>query len=164
MKSYSLKKRKFRSVALTIAIIVSIFVLHSCIGGYVYETDVDCINSEVTKNNYVDNVVFKYENDKQEIIMYQSKDKTFWIGLVYKRTVNGITRYKFKHTATIVPYNEILKEVRILGCFKYVAVHSNEDIAEYDFGKYEPEMFEIEFKTFEGITNRGNLYIVDTSK
>ena len=163
MKNSSPKKN-FVSIFLILIAIISVILLHNFIGGYNYESDIDCINSEVLENDYIDNVVFKYENDTQEIIMYQSNDKTFWTGWVYKRTVNGITRYKFKHTATIVPYNSVTKEVRTLGCFKYVAVHDGEDITNYDFGKYEPELFEIEFKTYEGKTNKGTLYIADTSK
>lgn len=164
MKNYSLKKKKFMSFFLTLLTLISIILLHNFIGGYNYETDVACINSEVWKSDYVDNIVFKYENEKQEIIMYQTEDKTFWTGLVYKRTVNGITRYKFKHTSTTVPYNNITNEIKELGCFRYIAVHNDKDIEKYDFVKYEPEMFEIEFKTSDGITNKGILYITDTSK
>ncbi len=164
MKNCFLKRKKLISFLSVVLLIVFIITLHNYLGGYNYESDIDCINSEVTKHDYVDNIVFKYENDNQEIIMYQSKDKAFWTGWVYKRTVNGITRYKFKHTATIVPYNNVTKEVRKLGCFKYVAVDTKDEIKDFNFGKYEPEEFEIKFTNQRNEYIEAILYIADTSK
>lgn len=157
-------KKALRNILIFFVIMILLFIVVDHFGGYRFETDIECINSKVPETEQVRNVVFKYENDKQEIIMYQSESGTFWTGLLDKKTVDGSTLYKFNNTATKFP-SYLVGKTRTLGCFKYVAIDVDEkyyDISYYDFGEYTPQQFEIEYTSANGIKWHEYLYIADT--
>lgn len=145
--------------------LISFVAIVNHFGGYRFETDIECINSKVPETEQVRNIVFKYENDKQEIIMYQSDSGTFWTGLLDKKTKDGTVKYKFNCVETSVP-SSVVGRLHKVGCFEYVAIDVGEkyyDISQYDFGEYTPRQYEIEYTSANGIKRHEYLYLADTT-
>lgn len=158
-------KKALIGILIILIAMISFVSLVDHFGGYRFETDIECINSKVSETEQVRNVVFKYENDKQEIIMYQSESGTFWTGLLDKKIKDGSVKYKFNYVDTSVP-SAVVGRIHEVSCFKYVAIDVTEkyyDISKYDFGEYTPQQFEIKYTSANGIIRHEYLYFVDTT-
>lgn len=143
-KSNSLKKWCVITIVTILVIVFSFYnaVHHS--GGY-YKSDIECINSHFSSNyDSVKDLVFRFENDKQEFIMYTSPDGTFWTGHLHKKQIGDNKYYQFAEMTTMSP-NVHSQELRREGAFQYKCVEDKSDIEKYDFNGNIPECFELNY-------------------
>lgn len=161
--------KKFIKTIILVPIIIVIsfiiiFGINYIFGGYNYESDIDCINHYVGYEYQVNTVLYKYDNNNKEILLYNSNNGTFFNCILDKKNKNGKTLYKFNKSSNTPPitwnteWNEIDKNL------KFIFVDYENDIEDIDCMGYEPQGTKIYYKLANGKEESCWIYIIDKTK
>lgn len=161
--------KKFLKVIVLLLLTIVIFPLlilgsDYLFGGYNYESDIDCINDYVGFGYQVNKVLYKYENENKEILLYESNNGTFFNCILEKKSKNNKYLYRFKKSSNTPPitWNKEWEEVD--KNLKYIFVDYQDDIKDIDCMGYEPEGTKIYYKLEDGKEESCWIYIIDKSQ
>ncbi len=147
-----------------IMLFVIIVILNIVFGGYSFESDIDCVNSSFNNAFTLETIVYKYENNSNELLIYNSSDNEIFEAVLNKKQVLGKTKYKLKKSSTSAPitYNKNWTEVN--RNLRYIFVDYEEDIKNIDCEGYEPVGTKIYYKLPNGEEKSCWIYIIDETK
>lgn len=157
-------KKHFKVIILTPIIIVLLFALlfgyNILFGGYNYETDIDCVNNTIF-DYQVDNVIYKYENEKNEILLYNSKSGRVFQCLLKKRKNLDKIEYKLKYSATAVPITYHKEWAEVDKNLRYIFTDYENDIEDIDCDGFEPIGTKIYYHLSDGTEESCWIYVID---
>ncbi|MDE5984759.1 MAG: hypothetical protein K2H13_05850, partial [Eubacterium sp.] len=121
---------------LIIILFVFSFIVQLFFGGYNYTSDIECVNS--SKSFHIEEVVFKYENDKKEFIIYNDSNYDVCQSILKKREFLGETKYKHWISETAGPITYYTEWTEIDKNLRYICVDYENDIEDIDCQGFEP--------------------------
>ena len=133
-------------------------------GGYNYTSDIECVNSDSDDTFYIENVIFKYENDKKEFIIYNNPDDIICQFILKKREFLGETKYKswiMEMPAPPITYHKEWTEID--KNLRYIFVDYENDIEDIDCQGFEPVGTKIYYTIANGKQESCWIYIIDES-
>lgn len=161
-------KKKFKHYApliITILLFISFISIYVVLSGYKYNSDIECINSVSKGDEYfeLEKVLFKFENDKKELIFYNSKNNYVITCELYKKEIFGEQKYKFK-TSSTSGLNPLKKEWQAFDeNIEYIFVQYERDIEDIDCKGYTPVGTKIPHKISTGEETSCWIYVIDKS-
>lgn len=161
--------KKFLKVIALFLLIVVVFPLlilgiDSIFGGYNYKTDIDCVNSRVGYGFQVKTVLYKYENEDKEILLYEPNNGTFFNCVLGKKSKNGEDLYRFEKGSNTPPITWFKEWVEVDKNLQYIFVDFQDDIEDIDCMGYEPEGAKIYYKIATGEEESCWIYVIDKTK
>lgn len=155
----------FLIILFTILIIGLLIVSKSYFGRYDTDNEIDCINNSADSYSQIDEIVFRYENDDDVLISYNTDNAGYYFASLDKKNDGNKTLYKTKLlTNGLQPITYEKEWQRITKDIFIIYVDFENDIEEIDCCGYTPVGTKIEYKTAAGKTERCWLYLVDTSQ
>ena len=152
-------------ILITIIVLFAIIViLNTIFGGYTFETDIDCVNSNYNNEFNLETIVFKYENNYKEILIYNSSNNEIFECVLDKKQFLGKTKYRLKKSSTSAPvtYHKNWNEVN--SNLRYIFVDFEEDIKDVECEGYEPVGTKIYYKIPTGEEKSCWIYVIDKTK
>ena len=111
---------------------------------YQYDSDIAAVESGSFGADYqVDEILFKYENDKAEIMFYRATDGSIVESQVKKINIFGKTKYTNSNSSSSIVYAP--EWTNIGSTLKYRIYRYESDINYEDFGKYETRVYKLAF-------------------
>lgn len=155
-------KRSKLILILSIILIVPIAIVlySSFFGGYYFKTE-ECIRRYVNQNIESKNVVFKYETQNNEIILYNLDNGEFFDCVLDKKVKNGTTLYRLNNTTNTSPVTWDKEWKTIDKNLKYIYVKDKDDIKDINCKDSEPKGTKIYYKLQNGEKKSCWIYIVD---
>ena len=145
----------FISAVFLIAIIWFVF------GSYTADTDIEAIDEILVEP--CETVLFRYETDKKEILLYTTKSNDTYECILDKRTIFGKTKYR-NHEAWTSGWidrngnwNIVDKKLR------YAIVDDKKDLEKFDCEGFTPMITEITFKKSDGHLDYRWVCVIDES-
>lgn len=156
-------KRSKLILILSIILIVPIAIVlySSFFGGYYFKTEEECIRRYVNQNIESKNVVFKYETQNNEIILYNLDNGEFFDCVLDKKVKNGTTLYRLNNTTNTSPVTWDKEWKTIDKNLKYIYVKCKDDIKDINCKDSEPKGTKIYYKLQNGEKKSCWIYIVD---
>lgn len=151
-----------------ITIIVSfviIVTLNIVFGGYNFKSDIDCVNSSyissyINESN-LETIVFKYENDRKEILIYNSSNNEIFECILDKKQFSGETKYRLRKSSTSAPITYRKNWTEVNSNLRYIFVDFEEDIKDVDCEGYNPIGTKIYYKIPNGEEKSCWIYVID---
>lgn len=150
--------KKIFPFLMSIILIVGIWMIF---GGYTADTDIEAIDRILVEP--CETVLFRYETDKKEILLYKSKSNDTYECILDKRTIFGITKYRNHEawTSGLIDYNGnwniVDKKLR------YAIVDDEDDIEQFDCEGFTPIGTKISFTKPDGRSTHRWVYVIDES-
>lgn len=133
-------------------ILLLYLVINSTNLGYHEIRDIDCIETDLGDEEINDNILFSYENDNGEILLYNSPQKGFYKYHLKKEKILGTVKYREKYSDNILPNTAYKNEFKEVDKYlSYTFVNCEDDIESIDFGGYNPI-----YSKFEYFDKHGN--------
>lgn len=170
MKNILTKERRWILILIMcVADIICLFLffnsfLSISLFGTYYYSDVDCINASAhgSPDWTVDKIMFKYTNDKQELVIFKAEDGSDEIAVLDTKIKNGKPMYRLESLGDSLPIFN-LEWKNIGDDFALICRDRKEDLAEFSTQGYTPIMEEIEYQ-FKGRNETCYLYFIDKSQ
>lgn len=158
--------KKFLKTAffILITIIVSfvIIVISNIIfGGYNFKSDIDCVNSSYINEFNLETIVFKYENDCKEILIYSSSNNMIFECILDKKQFSGETKYKLRKRSTSALNTYYKNWTEVNSNLRYIFVDFEEDIKDIECEGYNPIGTKIYYKIPNGEEESCWIYVID---
>lgn len=161
--------KKFFKIILVIFLIICILCvlifINSRFGGYKYVSDMDCINSYANSLMEFDKLIYKYENDDTELIIYSASNGDYCTCYMNKKTKKNQVYYKYKFlTDLIAPVTYHTEWNKVNDDLYFIYVDYEDDIEEIDCCGYTPVGTRLEYTNAAGEFDIFWIYVVDRTK
>lgn len=162
--------RRIRKIIGAVMIVVSaigllyIFVNSTFMGYHAYK-DFQCVSEHSMSYEQIENnILFSYENDDAEILLYYSPKKGFYKYHLLKKKIFGTTKYKMKYGDNIEP-NGFSKEIyEVDKNLSYTYVNYERDIENVDFQGCTPIYSKVEYVKYDGSKTFCYICIIDKTE
>lgn len=144
------------SIVLVMVFFITSIACYFTFFSYRYNSDVEAVSSSLGKFK---SIIYKYETNKNEIVLYNSVDHDTFECTLSKQKIFGNEKYKIKvcHTSAFVSYD--WKKVN--RNLKYVSLRNEEDIKNFDCEGYEPIKTKITYTIAKGCNETRWVYVID---
>lgn len=163
MKKQLNKLGKVLCITLVVIIVlIASLILHMVFGGFDADSDIEALQKTVNFQFFeCDNIIYKYETEKNEILLYTNKKGVMMECVLDKRSTLGSQKYKNRivETSAFLDFNGNWNKVN--KHLRYYIVENEDEIEKLDFGKYEPIITRIDFSftTADGIDKRNTRWV-----
>lgn len=155
MKRTNNMKKLFFPLIAAILIVLIWFVF----GNYTAATDIEAV--EENFGEACETILYKYETDKKEILLYTSKNNNTYECILNKRTILGRTKYRSHETWTsgLIDWNG---EWNIVDKnLRYAIVHDEKEFEQFDCEGFTPIATKISYVKSNGDFDYRWVYIID---
>lgn len=156
-----IKLKSIIPITLILLICVGAFVTNFFLGGYVYNSDIESINDNYKNGFELKTIIYKYENNDKEILIYNSVNNNVIQCILQKKTFWGKTKYKLCISSTAVPITHRNKWTVVDKDLKYIFVDYQEDIKDINCENLDPQGTKILYELPNGESKSCWIYIVD---
>ncbi|MCM1115464.1 MAG: hypothetical protein NC397_08215 [Clostridium sp.] len=161
-------KKSFKCILLFLLAIIVLFImlfsLNYFFGGYSYNNDIECLNHYMSQDCQIKEIVYKYENEDNEILLYNSNNGMFFNCILDKKSNSNVTKYRLNHNSNSTPVTWNNEWEEIGGKLKYIFVKYEDDIKNIDCGDCSPLGTKINYKLMNGEEKSCWIYIIDRTK
>ena len=154
------KKLKIVSVVFLFVILISMILYNNDN----FDSDIECINNYVGYNYQVEDVIFKYESEKKEIVLYSSNNGTFFNCLLDKRKIFNRTVYRLDKNSNTPPITWYKEWVELDKKTRYIFLDYEKDIEKVDCNGFEPVGTKIHYRLLNGDEESCWIYVIDETK
>jgi len=155
-----MKKKKVWIILFSILAVIVVAV--NCTGWYT--SDIDCVNDTGMLVPKIEKVIYKYETNHRELLLYNSSDGEFNRYVLKKIKIGNKNFYKYASYNNMPPIEWDAKWTRITRNLKYIFVQYKDDIEDFDCEGYTPEGTKIHYVIASGEEDWCWIYIIDKTK
>lgn len=158
-----LLKKVLIIISCILSVAISLSIYNNLFSGYNYGSDLDCIKYHSFKNHDAQTIVFKYENKKREIILFNTQDNFFYNCILDKKQKNGKTMYRLNCKSNTPPITYHTEWTEVDKNLRYIFVDYENDIEDIDCQGFEPIGTKIYYTIANGEQKSCWIYIIDES-
>lgn len=154
-------KTTFFMLITIIVLFAIIVILNTVFGGYNFKSDIDCVNSKYNNEFNLETIVFKYENNCKEILIYNSSNNEIFECILDKKQFLGETKYRLRKSSTSAPVTYYKNWTEVNSNLRYIFVDFEEDIKDVECEGYNPIGTKIYYKIPNGEEKSCWIYVID---
>lgn len=164
---YNKKIRKIIGALMLVAsamCILYLFINSTNLGYHAYK-DIGCIReNNISEEQIEENILFSYENDKAEILLYDSPKNGFYKYHLFKKKIFGTTKYKMKYGDNLKPNGYSKRVYEVDKNLSYTYVNYEREVENVDFQGYTPIYSKVEYVKYDGSKTFCYICIIDKTE